>query len=161
MANQNNSTSGNGSIVAPQYGSSSTVFGQTMKIIGEVSSDEELRLDGELEGKLTSKKLTIGPDQQGERQYKGPRSGRFSVPCTEMSKPKTASRFEPARFWSAISRPPESSSKMAPTSRAGSISPEPDAVKTRRASDCRRRRTRSAKAFKSPIYGSNFLAKVI
>ncbi len=62
MANQNNPTSGNGSIVAPQYGSSSTVFGQTMKIIGEVSSDEELRLDGELEGKLNLRnKLTIGP----------------------------------------------------------------------------------------------------
>ena len=62
MANQNNPTSGNGSIVAPQYGSTSTVFGPTMKIIGEVSSDEELRVDGELEGKLNLRnKLTIGP----------------------------------------------------------------------------------------------------
>jgi len=61
MPNPTNPT-GNGSIVAPQYGSSSTVFGQTMKIIGEVTSDEELRLDGELEGSLNLRnKLTIGP----------------------------------------------------------------------------------------------------
>ncbi len=33
-----------------------------MKIIGEVSSDEELQLDGDLEGKLTLKnRLTVGP----------------------------------------------------------------------------------------------------
>jgi len=33
-----------------------------MKIIGEVSSDEDLQLDGDLEGKLTLKsRLTIGP----------------------------------------------------------------------------------------------------
>ncbi len=33
-----------------------------MKIIGEVSSDEELELEGDLEGKLTLKnRLTIGP----------------------------------------------------------------------------------------------------
>jgi len=39
-----------------------TVFGKSMKIVGEVSSDEELQLDGELEGKLTLKnRLTLGP----------------------------------------------------------------------------------------------------
>ncbi len=39
-----------------------TVFGKSMKIIGEVSSDEDLQLDGDLEGKLTLKSLlTIGP----------------------------------------------------------------------------------------------------
>lgn len=39
-----------------------TVFGKSMKIIGEVSSDEDLQLDGDLEGKLTLKsRLTIGP----------------------------------------------------------------------------------------------------
>ena len=33
-----------------------------MKIVGEVSSDEELHLDGDLEGKLTLRnRLTIGP----------------------------------------------------------------------------------------------------
>lgn len=39
-----------------------TIFGKSMKIIGEVSSDEDLQLDGDLEGKLTLKsRLTIGP----------------------------------------------------------------------------------------------------
>jgi cytoskeletal protein CcmA (bactofilin family) len=39
-----------------------TVFGKSMKIIGEVTSDEDLQLDGDLEGKLTLKsRLTIGP----------------------------------------------------------------------------------------------------
>jgi cytoskeletal protein CcmA (bactofilin family) len=39
-----------------------TVFGSSMKIIGDVSSDEELYVDGELEGKLDLKnRLTIGP----------------------------------------------------------------------------------------------------
>jgi len=65
MPNQNNANSGGNPIVGPQYGSSSTVFGQTMKIVGEVSSDEELRLDGELEGKLNLRnKLTIGPSSK-------------------------------------------------------------------------------------------------
>jgi cytoskeletal protein CcmA (bactofilin family) len=49
----------------PLHDSSSsrpTVFGKSMKIIGEVSSDEELELEGDLEGKLTLKnRLTIGP----------------------------------------------------------------------------------------------------
>jgi len=49
----------------PSHDSSSarpTVFGKSMKIIGEVSSDEDLQLDGDLEGKLTLKsRLTIGP----------------------------------------------------------------------------------------------------
>lgn len=36
-----------------------------MKIIGEVSSDEELQVEGELEGQLTLKnKLTIGPSSK-------------------------------------------------------------------------------------------------
>src|SRR5438445_13653517 len=36
-----------------------------MKIVGEVSSDEEMYLDGELEGKLHLKnRLTIGPDSK-------------------------------------------------------------------------------------------------
>ena len=39
-----------------------TVFGKSMKIIGEVTSDEDLQLDGDLEGKLNLKsRLTIGP----------------------------------------------------------------------------------------------------
>ena len=39
-----------------------TVFGKSMKIVGEVSSDEELQLDGDLDGKLTlENRLTIGP----------------------------------------------------------------------------------------------------
>jgi cytoskeletal protein CcmA (bactofilin family) len=39
-----------------------TVFGKSMKIIGSVTSDEELQLDGDLEGTLTLKnRLTIGP----------------------------------------------------------------------------------------------------
>jgi cytoskeletal protein CcmA (bactofilin family) len=42
-----------------------TIFGKTMKIIGEVSSDEELYVDGELEGKLDLKsRLTIGPESK-------------------------------------------------------------------------------------------------
>ena len=42
-----------------------TVFGKSMRIVGEVSSDEELYLDGELEGKLHLKnRLTIGPDSK-------------------------------------------------------------------------------------------------
>ena len=39
-----------------------TVFGKSMKIVGDVTSDDELQLEGELEGKLTLKsRLTIGP----------------------------------------------------------------------------------------------------
>ena len=62
MSNQNN-TNTPGPITTPQHSNSApTVFGKTMKIIGEVTSDEELQLDGELEGKLSLKgKLTIGP----------------------------------------------------------------------------------------------------
>ena len=42
-----------------------TIFGKSMKIIGEVSSDEELYVDGELEGKLDLKnRLTIGPESK-------------------------------------------------------------------------------------------------
>jgi cytoskeletal protein CcmA (bactofilin family) len=42
-----------------------TVFGKTMKIIGDVSSNEELYVDGELEGRLDLKnRLTIGPESK-------------------------------------------------------------------------------------------------
>jgi len=42
-----------------------TIFGKSMKIIGDVSSDEELYVDGELEGKLDLKsRLTIGPESK-------------------------------------------------------------------------------------------------
>jgi cytoskeletal protein CcmA (bactofilin family) len=46
----------------PQASERSTVFGKTMKIVGEISSDEELFVDGELEGSLELRnRLTIGP----------------------------------------------------------------------------------------------------
>src|SRR5271154_6079673 len=52
-------------VVRPQPQASadrSTVFGKTMKIVGEISSDEELFVDGELEGSLELRnRLTIGP----------------------------------------------------------------------------------------------------
>src|ERR1700689_2940393 len=42
--------------------SDSTVFGKTMRIVGEITSDEELYVDGELEGSLELRnRLTIGP----------------------------------------------------------------------------------------------------
>jgi cytoskeletal protein CcmA (bactofilin family) len=42
-----------------------TVFGKSMKIIGDVTCDEELYVDGELEGKLDLKgRLTIGPESK-------------------------------------------------------------------------------------------------
>src|ERR1700685_3867961 len=45
--------------------SSPTVFGKSMKIVGEVSSDEELYLDGDLDGKLYLRnRLTIGPNSK-------------------------------------------------------------------------------------------------
>jgi cytoskeletal protein CcmA (bactofilin family) len=50
---------------APAPASTPTVFGKSMKIIGEVSSDEELYLDGDLEGKLNLRnRLTIGPNSK-------------------------------------------------------------------------------------------------
>jgi cytoskeletal protein CcmA (bactofilin family) len=40
-----------------------TVFGKSMKIVGEVTSDEELYLDGDLDGKLNLRnRLTVGPN---------------------------------------------------------------------------------------------------
>jgi cytoskeletal protein CcmA (bactofilin family) len=43
----------------------STRFGNSMKIIGDVTSDEELYLDGELEGTLELRnRLTIGPNSK-------------------------------------------------------------------------------------------------
>jgi len=48
-----------------------TVFGKSMKIIGDVSSDEELQLDGDLEGKLTLKnRLTVGPESNVKANIK-------------------------------------------------------------------------------------------
>jgi cytoskeletal protein CcmA (bactofilin family) len=39
-----------------------TIIGKTMRVVGEVSSDEELLIDGELEGILELRnRLTIGP----------------------------------------------------------------------------------------------------
>jgi cytoskeletal protein CcmA (bactofilin family) len=50
---------------APAPASTPTVFGQSMKIVGEVSSDEELYLDGDLDGKLYLRnRLTIGPNSK-------------------------------------------------------------------------------------------------
>lgn len=50
---------------APAPASTPTVFGKSMKIVGEVSSDEELYLDGDLDGKLNLRnKLTIGPNSK-------------------------------------------------------------------------------------------------
>ena len=61
MSNQSNSNV-NGPIASSHSNSAPTVFGKTMRIVGEVTSDEEIQLDGELEGKLNLKgKLTIGP----------------------------------------------------------------------------------------------------
>lgn len=58
--------------LAPQPTSShKTVFGKSMKIVGEVSSDEELQLDGDLEGKLTlNNRLTIGPSSKVKANIK-------------------------------------------------------------------------------------------
>jgi cytoskeletal protein CcmA (bactofilin family) len=45
--------------------SAPTVFGRSMKIVGEVTSDEELYLDGDLDGKLNLRnRLTIGPNSK-------------------------------------------------------------------------------------------------
>ena len=42
--------------------SRATIFGQSMKIVGDVSSDEEMVVDGDLEGTLVLRnRLTIGP----------------------------------------------------------------------------------------------------
>ena len=39
-----------------------TVFGKSMKVVGEISSDEELVVEGEMEGKLDLRnRLTVGP----------------------------------------------------------------------------------------------------
>jgi cytoskeletal protein CcmA (bactofilin family) len=41
------------------------VFGESMKIVGEVWSDEELYLDGDLDGKLNLRnRLTVGPNSK-------------------------------------------------------------------------------------------------
>ena len=48
--------------VRTQSSTGTTVFGKTMKIVGEISSDEELFVDGEMEGSLELRnRLTIGP----------------------------------------------------------------------------------------------------
>jgi cytoskeletal protein CcmA (bactofilin family) len=50
---------------APAPSSGPTVFGKSMKIVGEVTSDEELYLDGDLDGKLNlSNRLTVGPNSK-------------------------------------------------------------------------------------------------
>ncbi|MBV9768991.1 MAG: polymer-forming cytoskeletal protein [Bryobacterales bacterium] len=42
-----------------------TVFGKSMKIVGEVTSDEELYVEGDLDGKLNlTKRLTVGPNSK-------------------------------------------------------------------------------------------------
>jgi cytoskeletal protein CcmA (bactofilin family) len=49
----------------PAPPSTPTVLGRSMKIIGEVTSDEELYLDGDLDGKLSLRnRLTIGPNSK-------------------------------------------------------------------------------------------------
>jgi cytoskeletal protein CcmA (bactofilin family) len=51
--------------------SSRTVVGKSMKIIGEISSDEELWLEGSLEGKLELRnRLTIGPESNVKADIK-------------------------------------------------------------------------------------------
>jgi cytoskeletal protein CcmA (bactofilin family) len=46
----------------PTTSERATVIGKTMKITGEISSDEELYIDGEMDGKLELRsRLTIGP----------------------------------------------------------------------------------------------------
>ena len=46
----------------PHTGDRGTVFGKTMRIVGDISSDEELYVDGEMEGNLELRnRLTIGP----------------------------------------------------------------------------------------------------
>jgi cytoskeletal protein CcmA (bactofilin family) len=48
-----------------------TILGKSMRIVGEVSSDEELQLDGDLEGKLTLKsRLTVGPSSNVKANIK-------------------------------------------------------------------------------------------
>jgi cytoskeletal protein CcmA (bactofilin family) len=50
---------------APAPASTPTVLGKSMKIIGEISSDEELYLDGDLDGKLHLRnRLTVGPNSK-------------------------------------------------------------------------------------------------
>jgi cytoskeletal protein CcmA (bactofilin family) len=50
---------------APAPAPAMTVLGKSMKIIGEVTSDEELYLDGDLDGKLhLSNRLTVGPNSK-------------------------------------------------------------------------------------------------
>jgi cytoskeletal protein CcmA (bactofilin family) len=49
----------------PSRAEGPTVFGKSMKIVGDVTCSEELYLDGELEGKLDLKgRLTIGPESK-------------------------------------------------------------------------------------------------
>ena len=56
---------------APISLSRPTILGKSMKIVGEVSSDEELQLDGDLEGKLTLRnRLTVGPSSNVKANIK-------------------------------------------------------------------------------------------
>jgi cytoskeletal protein CcmA (bactofilin family) len=57
--------------VAKDAASQPTVFGPSMRIVGEVSSNEELYLNGDLEGKLSlQNKLTIGPNSKVKANIK-------------------------------------------------------------------------------------------
>ena len=49
----------------------STVLGKSIKIVGDVTSDEELYLDGELSGKLHLRnRLTLGPNSKVQADIK-------------------------------------------------------------------------------------------
>jgi cytoskeletal protein CcmA (bactofilin family) len=55
----------------PAPAATSTRLGTSMKIIGDVTSDEELFLDGDLEGKLElTSRLTIGPNSKVKANIK-------------------------------------------------------------------------------------------
>jgi cytoskeletal protein CcmA (bactofilin family) len=61
-AQNNPAPAGTQPAARPQVGDKATIFGKTMKVVGEISSDEELYVDGELEGNLELRhRLTIGP----------------------------------------------------------------------------------------------------
>jgi len=44
---------------APQPASTPTVFGKSMKIVGEVTSDEELYLDGDLDANIKAQEIVV------------------------------------------------------------------------------------------------------
>src|SRR5579871_2180506 len=105
--------------------SASTVFGKTMKIVGEIISDEELYVDGELEGSLELRNRL--PSALPERSRPTSRRKRwwFSDPSKATWRPRTGSRCARALRLSAISKRPASSSKTVPILKAASTSPRP------------------------------------